>query len=52
MPQSPKDHDGATGKWNRREKKRRPKMAIHGRGMKQLAKKLDHDAKERSGTSR
>ena len=28
-------------KWTRRDKKQRPKMAVHGRGLKRLAQKLD-----------
>jgi hypothetical protein len=28
------------GKWQRREQKKRPKMAVHGRGMKKLAAAL------------
>lgn len=31
-----------TAKWDRREKKRKPKMKIHGRRIKDLARRLNN----------
>jgi hypothetical protein len=43
QPKEP-DQDSAGNKWNRRDQKRRPRMRLHGQGMKKLAAKLGEPA--------